>query len=200
MTVTPAVLNLTFYQNATWEFYARFCTGALNTSYDPATGLFTTERTHERLLDSPVILTKTSVGSSVAELPVGFVENEVYYIIADGLAANTFKLSATVGGAAIAPSGATLIDLLSSVPIDLTSSTVDADFATSIDSIYTGSFLHSFVDAATGYVRFYLPADTSKDVEAGVYQYDVSITDGAGERAYYMQGTINNNKTVSRNV
>lgn len=198
MTVNPAVCNHTFYQNATWEFYARFCTGAKATTYDPATGLFTTVDTHGRSVNDPVILTKNQ--DTNAALPLGFTENTVYYVVADGLTTNSFKLSDTLAGVPIAPTGTDPIELVSSDPLNLSGYILDADIATSIDGAIVASFSYTYVDANTGYVRFFLPAATSGTLETGTYQYDVSLTDGSGERYYYMQGTITNKKTVSRNT
>lgn len=63
---------------------------------------------------SPAVFTLTAHGFFAGEgiafatdgaLPTGLVAGTVYYVISAGLAANTFEVAATVGGAAINTSG-----------------------------------------------------------------------------------------------
>lgn len=63
---------------------------------------------------SPAVVTFTAHGLSAGQmiyftttgaLPTGITANTTYYIIAAGLAANTFEISATLGGAAVNTSG-----------------------------------------------------------------------------------------------
>jgi hypothetical protein len=56
--------------------------------------------THGRITDDPVVFTTTG------GLPTGLTAGNTYYVISAGLAANTFEVAATIGGAAINTSSA----------------------------------------------------------------------------------------------
>lgn len=81
---------------------------ALAVSFTPATKTATianatdiwTSTSHGFLVDQKVRLT-----NSGGALPVGFLPNTDYYVIAGNLAANTFQLSATKGGASVNATG-----------------------------------------------------------------------------------------------
>lgn len=196
MTVSPATCNHTFYQNTTWEFFLRICVEAKDTSYSPTTGLFSTKAAHGHVADDPVVLTKSDPRIA---LPEGFEENTVYYVVAAGLTTTSFALAATIGGSAIAPSGTLPIALLSSVPLNLTGLTVDSDIKSNITGLQVATFNHTVMNTAEGHIRFYLSASTTADLPCGTYSYDVSLTDPSSERDYYLRGTIDNQKTISRN-
>lgn len=73
---------------------------------DPRTGLGGSPVAHGYSAGDPVYLELQNPGTGSAtdpHLPGGFVEKTLYYVIASGLTANDFKLSATSGGSAIVP-------------------------------------------------------------------------------------------------
>lgn len=198
MSVLPAIHNLTFYQNATWEFYARFCSGALVTTYDPATGLFRTLQPHGRTAGQPVVLV-LSTPSPGAVLPPGFQANWPYFVLADGFTDTSFKLGATAGEVALAPATGGQGEMLSAVALDLTGAVVDCDVVGTLSGEQLTTFTPSPVAGQPGLIRFRVEAGSTGAIEAGRHKYDVSITTTDGTRLYYLSGTLDVQPTASRN-
>lgn len=198
MSTLPAIHTLTFLQNATWEFYARFCTGALVTTYDPATDLFQTLQPHGRTADQPVVLV-LSAPSPGTFLPPGFQANWPYFVLADGLTDTAFKLGATVGGAPLAPRAGGQGEMLSTVALDLTDVVVDCDVVGTLSGVQLTTFTPSLVTDQPGLVRFRVEASATGVIEAGRHKYDTSLTTADGTRLYYLSGILDVQPTVSRN-
>jgi hypothetical protein len=84
------------------------------TTYDELWAAIHTQATVTITIATPGVVTWTAHGLSAGDtvrlyttgaLPTGLVANTTYYVIAAGLTANAFQLSATEGGAAINTSG-----------------------------------------------------------------------------------------------
>jgi len=200
MIITPVTWDTTFQQNATWEFYSRFCAGAVRTRYEPATGLFSTVQPHLRQLNQPVVLGAAAASYAAAAgeaLPVGFRFNLIYYVIADGLTGTTFKLAATPGGPPIVSVTAGG-EMISAVPMDLQGAVVDCDIVGNLSNAQVGTFAPTIFANDRGLVRFRREAQESTNDEAGIYRYDCSITFPDGTRVYPQRGLITVEETVSR--
>lgn len=94
--------------NITWTAHGLSVDAAVVLSVLPNTGTFTVT------IASPGVFSKTAHGyaagrpvkfSTTGALPTGLTAGTTYYVIATGLTADAFQLSATVGGAAVNTSG-----------------------------------------------------------------------------------------------
>lgn len=196
MSVLPATHNFTFLQNATWEFYSRFCVGALATEYQIGAGLFQTQEPHNRIAGTPVVLVRAEQ-SALTTLPFGFSENRTYYVAAAGLTDTEFALAESIGGTAIV-SMQGQGSLYSAVPIDLTGVTVDCDIVGNLDSTFLRTFQVTLLPEEPGVAHFRIEAEDTADAEPGVFRYDVSLTMPDGTRFYPQAGVINVVPTASR--
>lgn len=105
----PAAVSFTAASaNVTWAAHGLSVNAAVVLSILPNTGTFTVT------LASPGVFTKTAHGytagrpvkfSTTGALPTGLAAGTTYYVIATGLTADAFQVSATVGGAAVNTSG-----------------------------------------------------------------------------------------------
>lgn len=202
MILTPVTWDTTFLQNATWEFYSRFCINALATQYEPANGLFSCGQPHRRLAGESVVLgslVNSSALAAVESLPVGFVANQIYYVIEDGLTATTFKLSAEPLGEPVVSVTAGNGSMVSAVPINLQGALINCDIIGEVSNQVVGNFLPTIISDNRGLVRFRREAEQTADAEPGRYRYDCSITFSDGTRVYPQKGLITVEPTVSRN-
>lgn len=84
-------------------------------------------------------------------------------------------------------------------PVNLSGYTIDSDICGFIDHTEVATFLPSIISAASGIVELTLPATTTSGLEPGQYSYDVSATQGSGDRYYWLKGTATVERTCSRN-
>ena len=82
--------------------------------------------------------------------------------------------------------------------IDLTGFVIDADITDAADRNIIATFNHTVVDAANGVIDLVLPKTVSVGLAPGNYGWDLSLTSGIGERAYYLTGTLTIIRTRSR--
>jgi hypothetical protein len=87
----------------------------------------------------------------------------------------------------------------SGAPMNLSGYTIDSDLCSIADGGQVASFVPTIVNAASGIVQLLLPPATTSGIEAGRYNYDVSATQGNGDRYYWLQGVITVSHTCSRN-
>ena len=71
-------------------------------------------------------------------------------------------------------------------PINLSGYTIDSDICGTIDHQEIATFVPSIVSAASG-------------IDPGRYTYDVSATQGGGDRYYWLKGSVLVERTCSRN-
>lgn len=83
-------------------------------------------------------------------------------------------------------------------PIDLTGFVIDADITDTSDRNIIATFSHEVVDAAGGVFDLILPKSVSVSLSPGNYGWDLSLTSGIGERAYYLTGQLTIIRTRSR--
>jgi hypothetical protein len=84
-------------------------------------------------------------------------------------------------------------------PINLSGYTIDSDICGLIDHQQVATFVPSIVSAASGVVELTLPPVTTSGLEPGRYTYDVSATQGSGDRYYWLKGNVIVERTCSRN-
>jgi hypothetical protein len=84
-------------------------------------------------------------------------------------------------------------------PINLSGYTIDSDICGLIDHEQVATFIPSIVNAASGIVQLTLPPSTTSGMEPGNYTYDVSATQGGGDRYYWLKGSVTVERTCSRN-
>jgi hypothetical protein len=84
-------------------------------------------------------------------------------------------------------------------PINLSGYTIDSDICGLTEHQEVATFIPSIVSAASGIVQLTLPPATTSGIDPGRYTYDVSATQGGGDRYYWLKGSVLVERTCSRN-
>lgn len=84
-------------------------------------------------------------------------------------------------------------------PINLSGYTIDSDICGLIDHEQVATFVPTITNAASGVVELLLPPATTSGLDPGRYSYDVSATQGGGDRYYWLKGNVTVERTCSRN-
>lgn len=84
-------------------------------------------------------------------------------------------------------------------PINLSGYTIDSDIASKLSGEHVATFATNIVNAASGIFQLSLAPTVTSGIETGVYDYDVSVTEGSGDRYYWLKGNVTVSGTVSRN-
>lgn len=211
--IYPATLDLRVLQNSTWWTVIRVLhhlkLGNLQAvAFDDKTPYFTINRHGFSAGDKLVILpqvhasavyTASTSASVTGEPPSGLSFNSIYFVSATDLTPDSFTLSTTQGGAPITIDATPVTPLFFAEPADLTGYVVDGDIYSPLSDSQAATFIGTLFDATNGLVKLELPSNTSAALEQGTYGYDVSLTSGAQERYYWLKGTINIERTYSRN-
>ena len=190
--IYPANYDITILQNATFKTQIRCTQGRKTiTSIQTVSGMPTfTAACHDLEADDKVVFT----GSSAC----GLNENTVYYVIASGLTADAFQVSATVSGSSLAITGDFANTLYVAKPVDITGYTVDADIKETTGYTQVATFSCSLITPADGLAQLLLDPATTVGLDVGTYAYDVSLTSGGGERYYWLTGNAAVVRTYSR--
>jgi hypothetical protein len=193
--IYPATHDITILQNATWlgQYRAtqerQALTGITITTDMPT---FTTP-CHGLVAGDKVVFTGGT------EVPCGLDVNTVYFVIASGLTATEFKVSATSGGSSITVTGNATGTFYVAKPLDLSGYTIDADIKGLIDLAAIGTFVPTITSATDGAFTLGLTPATTVALAVGRYGYDISLTNGAGARYYWVTGVATVGLTYSRN-
>ena len=193
--IYPATHDIAILQNATWlgEYRATQQRQTLS-GIAIAGGVPTfTAPCHGLIADDKVVFTGGT------EIPCGLALNTVYYVIATGLTATEFKVSSTSGGSSITVTGTATGTFYVAKPLDLTGYTVDADIKGLIDLAQVATFVTTITTAVDGAFALALTPATTVAIETGRYGYDISLTNGAGARYYWVTGVASVGLTYSRN-
>ena len=193
--IYPATHDIAILQNATWlgEYRATQQRQTLS-GIAIAGGVPTfTAPCHGLIADDKVVFTGGT------EIPCGLTLNTVYYVIATGLTATEFKVSSTSGGSSITVTGTATGTFYVAKPLDLTGYTVDADIKGLIDLAQVATFVTTITTAVDGAFALALTPATTVAIETGRYGYDISLTNGAGARYYWVTGVASVGLTYSRN-
>lgn len=193
--IYPASRDITILQNATWlgAYRATQERQAL-TGITIATGVPTfTAPCHGLAAGDKVVFTGGT------EIPCGLSLNTVYFVIATGLTTTEFKVSATSGGSSITVTGSATGTFYVAKPLNLSGYTIDADIKGLIDLAQVATFTTTITNAADGAFTLALTPATTTAFDTGRYGYDISLTNGAGERYYWVTGVATVELTYSRN-
>lgn len=194
--IYPATHNITILQNATWRGLYRATQGRQQITQTSLNGTVLTFicPCHGYSANDKVVFTE---GTTV---PCGFTLNTVYYVIASGLTADAFQVSATQGGATLSVSGSISNDFYVAQPLDITSYIIDSDIKGINDGTQVMTCSATIINATGGEFQLTLTPSTTEPVAPGLYGYDVSLTSPGGERYYWVKGTATVEKTYSRNA
>lgn len=193
--IYPATYDITILQNATWKGSFRATQNRQTLSsitIDGGTPTFNCD-CHGFSAGDKVIFT------GGADIPCGLSLNTVYYVIATGLTASAFQVSATSGGASISVTGTATGTFYVAEPVNLTSYGIDADIRGLIDNTFVEEFTPTIVTAADGLFELLLPKEAALGLNVGRYGWDVSLTTSGGERYYWLTGVATVQRTYSRN-
>jgi hypothetical protein len=192
--IYPAEHDITILQNATWSgtFRATQQLQQLSSiTIDAGEPTFTAP-CHGLVAGDKVVFTGGTT------LPCGFVLNVVYFVISANLTTNSFKISATSGGSSLIVSGTAVGTFKVAKPLDITGYTLDADIKDLTTLVQVATFTVTVITAADGLFRLSLTPTTTVALAVKDYGYDISLTAGAGERYYWVQGTASVEITYSR--
>ena len=196
--IYPADWNIRLLQNSSWRALLRATHSARNvTAMTVATGVptFTTE-CHGLQAGDRVVFT------SANGTPCGLNVNQVYFVAPAGLAVSAFQVSATSGGSPIAltdtADGSYQVAFTVARPVDITGCTLDSDIVDTSTSLQVATFSISVPSAVDGSFELSLSAATTLGLAVGTYAYDFSITSPGGERYYYLKGSVEVERTLSR--
>lgn len=190
--IYPATYNFSLLQNSTWKAQFRVTENKKEvTSVQVSATVPTfTVACHGLTAGTKVVFT----GSSTC----GLSENVVYYVIADGLTSDAFRVSTTSGGSSVTIGGTFSSALYVSTPINITSYVIDADIKDLDTLVQVATFTTSIVTATEGLAELSISPATTLGLTPAVYAYDVSLTSAGGERYYWLTGNVTVVRTYSR--
>lgn len=198
--IYPAVENIRILQNATWRGVYRVTQPRQAISsiiIDASTNTPTfVKQCHGLVAGDRIVITPASESYS---LPCGIELNTVYYVIASGLTASDFKVSATVDGTSISASSAVSGSFYFAKPLNISGYTIDSDIKRATVQAQVATFTFVILDAINGLFERILTPATTLGIEVGSYEHDMSLTSGGGERYYWAKGVATVESTSSRN-
>ena len=198
--IYPATYDITILQNATWRTTLRATQQRQSLDSITVSGgaaLFIAD-CHKLQADEAVIFT-TAAGNSNTIVPCDLALNSGYYVLASGLTADQFRVSATVSGSALVIDRAASGVFYVAQPVDLTGYSIDADITTISGSTQVATFSWAGVDLPNGSFELSMTPAVSSGLQVGNYSYDVSLTTASGERYYWLTGIATVQRTYSRN-
>jgi hypothetical protein len=83
-------------------------------------------------------------------------------------------------------------------PVSLSGYTIDSDVKQGLTGVQVGTFSASIVDSVNGQFQLAMTPAVSSGIEAGRYNYDVSLTQPNGDRYYWLSGIATVSSTYSR--
>jgi hypothetical protein len=190
--IYPATYDFSLLQNSTWKAQFRVTQNRREVTSVQVSGTVPTFTVacHGLTAGTKTVFT----GSSTC----GLRENVVYYVIADGLTSDAFKVSSTLSGSSVTIGGTFSSALYVSTPIDITSYVIDADIKDSDTLVQVATFTTSIVTATEGLAELSISPATTLGLTPDVYAYDVSLTSAGGERYYWLTGNVTVVRTYSR--
>jgi len=208
--IYPATYNIAILQNATWRSSFRVTQNRQtldNVTVSGGTVLFALD-CHGLSAGNKAIFTTPSVSSDSlyvsiepspdSKTPCGLALNTVYYVIASGLTPSSFYVAATSGGTAIAATGTASGTFYVAQPVSLSGYTIDSDMKQGLTGVQVATFSPSILDSVNGEFQLTMAPVVSSGIEAGRYNYDVSLTQPNGDRFYWLTGVATVSSTYSR--
>ncbi len=208
--IYPATYDITILQNATWKAALRATEQRQELESITISGgspLFSAY-CHNLEDGDKVVFTTASVESSgfislapspETKVPCGLELNSIYYVIASGLTNDNFYVAESSGGTAIQAEDDAIGTFYVAKPVNLSGYTVDADVTGILDNAEVATFACTIINAPEGQFEMAMAPTVSSGIEAGRYNYDVSLTSGGGERYYWLTGIATVQRTYSRN-
>ena len=192
--IYPATYNITILQNATWRgsFRATQNRQALTSITIAGTTPTFNVPCHGLIATNKVVFTGGD------DIPCGLSLNTVYYVIATGLTAGAFQVSTSSGGSTISVTGIASGDFYVATPLDITGYTIDADVKGLITNTLVGTFTPTITSATDGAYELMMSPATALAIDVGSYGWDISLTQGGGERYYWVTGVATVQRTYSR--
>ena len=191
--IYPAELDIILLQNSTFKKQVRFSQNlssvTMLTIVSGNQPVFTVS-CHHLTAGTKVIFTNLDI--------CGVEENTVYYVIATGLTANEFMVSATSGGSSITASGEFIETFSVAEPLEITGFTLDADVKDAT-GVQVATFTCAILAPLDGLAEISMLPETTLPLAPAVYSYDLSLTSSGGERYYWLYGTATVKATRSRN-
>jgi hypothetical protein len=195
--IYPASYDTVILQNSTWQASLRATDNRQSlTSVTIASGLVTFIKPCHSLLAGDKVIFTTDSGATV---PCGLGLNSVYFVIASGLTGEAFKVATTISGSQISVSGTASGQYYAAEPVNLTGYTIDSDITGLIDTAQIATFVCTSPDPENGEISMTMAPSVSSGIEAGRYNYDLSLTSTGGERYYWLTGVATVQRTYSRN-
>ena len=195
--IYPASYDTIILQNSTWRASLRATENRQTlTSVAVVSGAATFNKSCHSLLAGDKVVFTTDSGATV---PCGLSLNTVYFVIASGLTGDAFKVSATLSGSEISPSGTASGQYYAASPVNLSGYTIDADITGISDNAQVATFVCTSPTPEDGEVLMTLAPSVSSGIAEGRYNYDVSFTAGNGDRYYWLTGIATVQRTFSRN-
>jgi hypothetical protein len=208
--IYPATYDITILQNATWKAALRATEQRQELESITISGgspLFSAY-CHKLEDGDKVVFTTASVESSgfislapspETKIPCGLELNSIYYVIASGLTNDNFYVAESSGGTAIQAEDDAVGTFYVAKPVNLSGYTVDADVTGILDNAEVATFACTITDSQNGAFEISMTPAVSSGIEPGRYNYDVSLTNGPGERYYWLTGIATVQRTYSRN-
>jgi predicted aspartyl protease len=198
--IYPATYDITILQNATWRTALRATQQRQSLDGITVSGgaaLFAAD-CHKLQANEAVIFT-AAAGNSNTIVPCNLALNSVYYVLASGLTADQFRVSATVSGSALVIDRAASGVFYVAQPVNLTGYSIDADITTTSGTTQVATFNWTGIDLPNGSFELSMAPAVSSGLQVGNYSYDVSLTTASGERYYWLTGIATVQRTYSRN-
>ena len=196
--IYPANYDITILQNSTWRAVLRATQERKQLDSVTVSGsaaLFDCE-CHKLVQNDTVVVTAKD---SEVGVPCGLDLNTVYYVLSSGLTANQFYVSNTISGSALTIDKDGEGVFYIAKPVSLSGYVIDADLTGIITNQEVATFVASGIDVSTGLIELSMAPAVSSGIEAGRYNYDLSLTSPSGERYYWLTGVATVQRTYSRN-
>lgn len=145
------------------------------------------------------VVTSTSIQNFTQSCKLRF--NVIYYVSETGFTPESFKVSETPGGTPIVLGGTADNNVYFACrPIDITGYEMDADICepTTAARVEVATFQIDPVTPSDGVFKIFLTPEVTRELIAGNYVYDLSVTPPNGKRFYAMRGTVDVELTRSR--
>ena len=190
--IYPTEQNIEILQDSTYEQDYIITQFSKSCTVNDATNVITSP-CHKLVADDRV-----AFSAEDGELPCGIEGGVAYYVIASGLTASAFKVSATSGGSELdfTVLSATALYHFSKV-LNLTGYSFDADVRAGYGSTVEASMNCVILDAASGTLRTTLTASQTSGLAQGDYVWDLKLKTSQ-KSFFYAYGRATVTPTSSR--
>jgi hypothetical protein len=191
--IYPVTLDLTILKNSTFKKNFVALASGMEVLFDGEMNMVNSNG-HQLVAGDKIAFASTS-----GVLPCGLNANTSYYVLSTGLGEDQFKVSDSLGGAAIdftTHTGIAESVYYAGKILDLTGYTLDADIRGSDESLAT-SFTCTLTSPTDGKFALTLTEAQTGALTAGSYLWDLKISSGT-ESYFWAKGEVAIESTVSR--